>query len=90
MCPLGGDKVGNALRLGRLNEPKTAANLSQFMAQSQSSYSSLRFNYFSGVFNVGLVTRRSPCDAQKETLDRDFDLFAASVDGIVLFLTNHS
>lgn len=86
MRPLGGYKVDNALRRRQLKEPKTVANIPQFINQAQFSDSSLNFNYFTGVFNIGLFPRRFPCDALNDTLDRYFNPLTTSVDGLDLLV----
>lgn len=47
--------------------------------------SSLQFHYFAAYYDVGLVSHRVLIPEEiwgRSTLDRDFDILAASVDGI--------
>lgn len=88
MGPLVG-KMGQALRLGRLHEPKTTAFLLNFRLQAQASDTNLQMHYFAVSFDVGLVSRRFVCSvtiAHSFTLDLEFDPLAASVDLLALFL----
>lgn len=56
MRPLGRGRVGDALRMGRINEPKTAANLPLFMMDCVRGDESASFKYFAGKYDVGLIT----------------------------------
>lgn len=89
MRPLGGGRVGEALRMGRINEPKTAANLPIFLMDCVRGDDNAPHHYFAGNYDIGLVTRKCtlPANVAPETaLDRSFDVLAASVDGMAVLL----
>lgn len=57
--PLGGGRVGDVLRMGKINEPGTAAaNLPKFLMDSVRGDEAANFHYFAGKYDVGLITRK--------------------------------
>lgn len=91
MRPLGGGRVGEALRLGRLNELKTSANLHKFLSDCIRVDPWIPVQIFISDFEVGLVTRRCALlEIADDTtfLDGDFGVLAASVDRLPVVVNN--
>lgn len=79
---LGRGRVSTSLHMGRLNETKTAANIANVFIESAADYTPLEFNWFGGMFDVALVSRKCLTNIVESSfqLDRAFDILAASVD----------
>lgn len=87
MRPLGGGRAAGALRLGRLNEPKTQAHLPQFCHTAAACDKDVQHHYFAGNYDIGLVSRTHKLPTHVHlTLDRELDILAASVDGLCTFV----